>query len=78
MCYNVVTMRKSEDKMKECKVCSRLHEEDAPCPTRLANAYMMRPQALEKLTKADKKWMASNPIDVLDILEEELANQMQM
>ena len=60
----------------ECKVCHRDHEESQPCPLRVANAYTMQPQALEKLTEADKKWMASNTISVLDILEGELANRM--
>jgi len=62
--------------MPECKVCCRLHKEDQPCPQRVANAYTMQPQALEKLTEVDKKWMASNQVSILDILEEELANRM--
>ena len=62
--------------MTECRVCHRSHREDQPCPLRVANAYMMQPQALEKLTEADKKWMASNSTSVLDILEDELADQM--
>lgn len=59
-----------------CEVCSRFHESDKPCSQRIANAHMMRPQALEQLTDADKEWMTDNPIDVSDILEEELAERM--
>ena len=57
-----------------CKVCHRLHDEDMPCPRRVANAYQMQPLALVRLTEADKKWMADN--DIVSILEEELANRM--
>jgi len=61
----------------ECKVCHRLHELDQPCPLRIANAYTMQPQALEKLTEQDKKWMREHPnFSVLDILEDEIANLM--
>lgn len=59
-----------------CSVCNRLHGKEQSCPQRVANAYMMQPQALEQLTEDDKKWMASNPISVLDVLEEELADRM--
>ena len=60
----------------ECNVCRRNHEENQPCPQRVANAYLMLPQALEKLTEVDKTWMATNIVSVLDILEEELADRM--
>jgi len=60
-----------------CKVCCRNHELGQPCPLRVANAYMMLPQALEKLTEADKKWMAENKnFSVLDTIEETIANMM--
>lgn len=62
--------------MAECKICCRNHEESQPCPLRVANAYTMQPQALEQLTEADKKWMADNPISVLDILEDWIADEM--
>lgn len=62
--------------MAECKVCHRSHEDSEPCPLRIANAYMMLPQALERLTEADKKWMASNQVSVLDILEDVIAVRM--
>lgn len=60
----------------ECKVCHRNHEDNQPCPLRVANTYMIQYQALEKLTEADKKWMAVNSVSVLDILEDELADRM--
>ncbi len=61
----------------ECKVCHRNHEEDQPCPLRVANAYMMQYHALELLTDADKEWIARNPkFSVLDTLEDELADMM--
>jgi len=61
----------------QCEVCHRLHDLDMPCPLRVANAYTMQPQALEKLTEADKEWMKNNPnFSVLDVLEEELADRM--
>lgn len=60
-----------------CGVCHRLHEPGQPCPLRVANAYTMQPQALEELTEADKKWMASNPnFSILDTLEDAIADMM--
>ena len=65
------------ERIGTCKVCNRLHKVNQPCPLRIANAYMMQPQALERLTEVDKEWMAGNPtLSVLDILEEELANRI--
>ncbi len=61
----------------ECDVCHRNHTPEQPCPLRVANAYLMQPQALEKLTEADKNWMAANPsFSVLDTLEDAIADEM--
>ena len=62
--------------MANCKVCNRNHKASQPCPLRVANALTMQPQALERLTDVDKKWMALHPVSVLAILEDELANRM--
>lgn len=62
-----------------CEVCHRLHGSGQPCPLRIANAYMMQCQALEKLTEADKKWMAeNNTFSVLDTLEDAIADMTMM
>ncbi len=61
-----------------CRVCNRLHNIAKPCPLRIANAYMMQPQAPEKLTEADKKWMADHSdFSVLDVVEDTLADIMK-
>ncbi len=61
----------------ECDVCHRDHEPGQPCSQRVANAYTMQPQALEKLTEADRKWMAENKnFRVLDTLEYAIADMM--
>lgn len=66
-----------EIKEDECNVCHRNHEPGQPCPLRVANAYMMQPQALEKLTEADRKWMAENKnFSVLDTIEDAIADMM--
>ncbi len=63
----------------QCPVCLRLHDLDMPCPLRVANAYTMQVQALEKLTEADRGWMAKHPdFSVLNVLEEELADRMDI
>jgi len=60
-----------------CKVCNRLHKEDAACPLRIANAYTMQPQALENLTDADIAWMREHKdFSVLDVLEDDIADKM--
>jgi len=61
--------------MEGCDICQRIHGENDPCPMRIANAYTMQPQALEQLSGADKKWIASHPtFSVLRVLEEEVAD----
>ena len=64
--------------MMECKVCNRMHELNQPCPRRIANAYMMQPQALEQLTAVDKEWMTvyGGNFSVLDIVEDAIANMI--
>jgi len=66
-----------EKGISECKVCHRLHEPEQPCPLRVANAYTMQPQALEKLTEADKVWMKEHSdFSVLDTIEDAIADAM--
>lgn len=63
--------------MECCKVCNRIHDPDMPCPQRIANAYTMQVMALEKLTEADKKWMADHRnFSVLDTIEDAVADMM--
>lgn len=63
--------------MTECHVCHRMHTSDQPCPLRIANAYTMQQKALEKLTDADKKWMAEHPdFSVLDTVEDAILESM--
>lgn len=64
--------------MEFCRVCSRIHNENMPCPTRVANAILMRPQAIEQLTEADRMWMNGNlvRVNVQRLLEGELATMM--
>jgi len=66
-----------EKGMPECKVCHRLHDPEQPCPLRIANAFTMQVQALERLTEADKKWMKEHPdFSVLDTVEDALADAL--
>ncbi len=61
----------------ECNICHKLHDENMACPLRIANAYTMQPQALEKLTNADKEWMAEHPdFSVLDAIEDAITNSL--
>lgn len=56
-------------------VCNRLHEQHQPCPLRIAHAYTMQPQALEKLTEADRRWMEKHKdFSVLDVVEDAIAD----
>lgn len=64
-----------EVKAMECNICRRLHSPSQACPLRLASAYMMLPQALERLTVQDKRWMALHPeFSVLDTIENAIAD----
>ena len=68
-----------DDKEKDvCDVCERLHGKEDPCPRRIAYALMMHPRSIERLTQTDKNWMAAHLIHVTDILEEELADRMDI
>ena len=58
-----------------CKTCGRLHEESQPCPRRIA-AFYVGATSREELTDADNEWVKDNGIDILEIVEEELANRM--
>lgn len=62
--------------MGACNICRRVHNANQPCPTRMTNALMMRPQGLEQLEEVDRAWLRDYPVDVYDIVEEELANRM--
>ena len=67
----------TKDEIPTCNVCCRNHKPDQPCPLRIANAYMMQPQALESLTNADKAWMAEHKdFSVLDLVEGSIASIM--
>ncbi len=60
-----------------CNMCHRLHEFNAHCPLRIADAYTMQPGALERLTSADRKWIWTHPtFSVLDTLEDAIAELM--
>ncbi len=62
----------------ECSICHRSHGPEQSCPLRIASAYTMQAQALERLTEADKKWMADNPtFSVLDTVEDVIADMME-
>ncbi len=68
----------SKDEIPTCNVCQRLHRPDQPCPLRIANAYMMQPQALERLTDADKTWMAEHKdFSILDLVEGSIASTIK-
>ena len=78
-----VTVEKEVNKMThmnkdgQCSVCHRLHDLDEACPLRVASFYVGDAQI--PLTDADNAWMKDNGIDILDILEmieEELADRM--
>ncbi len=55
----------------QCPVCARMHNTNEPCPQRIANAYTMQREALQKLTWADRVWMAEHPtFSVTDVVED--------
>ncbi len=60
-----------------CPICSRLHGEKDPCPQRIARAYLIvASHAFEELTEADNDWMIANPLNIVELLEEHLADRM--
>lgn len=63
-----------EGKQMTCKVCCRNHNQDQPCPRRVASSYVGDAQM--PLTDADKAWMKDHSIDILEMVEEELADRM--
>lgn len=62
------------NKMGACMVCGRSHTDSQPCPRRVASFYVG--DARIPLTDADKAWMKDHGIDILEIVEEELADRM--
>lgn len=64
---------------EHCDICKRLHRVNDPCPMRIARAVVTKgTQELEVLTEADRKWLSTNKfVDVLDIMEENIANRME-
>ena len=62
----------------QCPICHRLHDLDDACPQRIANALMMLPEALGKLTKADSAWLTNhNDFFVLDEIEGVIAHKLE-
>jgi len=59
-----------------CSICSRIHNPDRPCPQRVANAIMQLPKSMEQLTDSDKAWMSKHSINVLELLEDHIAEIM--
>ncbi len=61
----------------QCPVCQRLHDIDAPCPKRVARAFMLVSGSWDELTCADIAWMkAHSTINIVDLLEWHFADMM--
>ena len=59
-----------------CQVCHRLHGVDEPCPMRIARAETMQLGGLEGITEADREWLRTHNISVIDMVEEDIADMM--
>lgn len=61
----------------QCPFCHRLHDTNQPCPRRIANVYLRKPKALDRLSKADEEWIDTHgDACILEILEDALADMM--
>lgn len=59
-----------------CRLCGRQHDKEQPCPVRIANALMMRPQGLANCTGADRDWIAQHPFSMVDLVEGQVASML--
>jgi len=57
-----------------CRICNRNHGPEMPCSRRIASFYVGDVQI--PLTDADNAWMKDHGIDILEIVEEELADRL--
>ncbi len=62
--------------MTYCKICSRLHEANQPCPRRIASFYVGDAQI--PLTDGDKAWVKDNSLSILKIVEDTIADRIQL
>lgn len=57
-----------------CPICHRQHIPAQPCPRRIASFYVG--DAKIPLTDADNAWMKDHGLDILEIVEDEIADRL--
>jgi len=67
-----------KSKMETCKTCHRLHTVYQPCPRVITRILLGWPNAIHKATIVDLEWLRRTKIDVAGIIEEIVADQIQL